>query len=400
VATYGTFTASGTGTGAQLDLVAGQFLPSASGSGGGTERLFTSMSAKVFYLPSSSQYADDYTPPTIESTQSFISTSGLNFDVQVAPSSAPVAEVLVVYTDGQNPGTWQSDLLSLSSGESWIGNVPPTPSGQVQYIVEAVDAAGNVAVSNNEGTAFNTVAQPVIAITLSGNGPTNGYYTGPVTANITAPAGSTYVLDGSPSTVLPTSGAVVVSTAGEHTLTVTDPNGDTATQAFAISMYQTTTSLSANPTSSVVGQQVSFTAAVAAASSGGGSPSGNVEFLDGTTPIASCGGVSGTALSGGDATCSVTYGSPGIHEITASYLGGGGFSASTSGSLGLTVSPRSATVSAVSVTGSPATYGGETSLQFSATVTAGDNGSFPSGDTVSVPRGHAHLHHQPEHSVG
>ncbi|HXY42681.1 MAG TPA: Ig-like domain repeat protein, partial [Acidimicrobiales bacterium] len=320
VATYGTFTASGTGQGAQLDLVAGQFLPSASGSGGGTERLFTSMSAKVFYLPSSSQYADDYTPPTIESTQSFISTSGLNFDVQVAPSSAPVAEVLVVYTDGQNPGTWQSDLLSLSSGESWIGNVPPTPSGQVQYIVEAVDAAGNVAVSNNEGTAFNTVAQPVIAITLSGNGPTNGYYTGPVTANITAPAGSTYVLDGSPSTVLPTSGAVVVSTAGEHTLTVTDPNGDTATQAFAISMYQTTTSLSANPTSSVVGQQVSFTAAVAAASSGGGSPSGNVEFLDGTTPIASCGGVSGTALSGGDATCSVTYGSPGIHEITASYL--------------------------------------------------------------------------------
>ncbi|HXY45895.1 MAG TPA: Ig-like domain repeat protein, partial [Acidimicrobiales bacterium] len=214
-----------------------------------------------------------------------------------------------------------------------------------------------------------------------------GYYTGPVTANITAPAGSTYVLDGSPSTAQPTSGAVVVSTAGEHTLTVTDPNGDTATQAFAISTYQTTTSLSSNPTSSVVGQQVSFTAAVAAASSGVGSPGGNVEFFDGTTPIAGCGGASGTALSGGDALCLATYTSPGAHEITASYLGGGGFSASTSGSLGLTVSPRSATVSAVSVTGSPATYGGETSLQFSATVTAGDSGSFPSGDTVSVTHG-------------
>ena len=54
VSTYGTFTAKGTGTAAQLDLVAGQFLPSRAAPGTGTERLFNSISAEVYYLPGTS----------------------------------------------------------------------------------------------------------------------------------------------------------------------------------------------------------------------------------------------------------------------------------------------------------------------------------------------------------
>ena len=52
--------------------------------------------------------------------------------------------------------------------------------------------------------------------------------------------------------------------------------------------------------------------------------------------------------------------------------------------LGLEISPRAAKVTALSVTGSPAKYGSETNLTFSATVTAGDSDPFPAGDTLTV----------------
>ena len=297
VSTYGTFTAKGTGTAAQLDLVAGQFLPSRAAPGTGTERLFNSISAEVYYLPGTSPFAADFTPPTIDSTQSSASSSATSFEVQVSPASAPVRQVVVLYTDGVKPGTWTALNLSSSNGQTWTGSGTATPSGQVQYIVQALDGAGNVAVSNNEGTAFNASPQPVVAISLSGSGPINGFYTGAVTVNVTAPSGSTYFLDGSGPTPVPPNGTLSVASPGQHTITVNGPTGNaaTATESFAISTNQTTTALSANPTSGVIGQRVDLTASVTAASPGAGAPGGNVEFFDGTTPIATCGGRTGPA---------------------------------------------------------------------------------------------------------
>jgi hypothetical protein len=387
VSTYGTFTAAGTGTAAQLDLVAGQFLPSSTAPGTGTERLFNSIAAQVYYLPATSPYAADFTPPTIGSTQSNVSTSATSFVVQVNPAVAPVRQVLVLYTDGVNPGTWTAVSLSQSSGQMWTGSGAPTPSGQVQYMVQALDGAGNVAVSNNEGTAFDATPQPVVAIGLSGNGPVNGFYTGTVTVDITAPSGSTYILDGSGPAPVPAGGTLTETASGPHTITVNGPTGSTATatESFAISTTQTTTALSASPTSAVVGQTVDLTAMVNAASPGMGTPGGDVEFFDGSTPIAACGSQSVTGV-GGSATaqCSVSYSSAATHQITANYLGDGTFAGSESSPLGLVVTPRSAMVSAFSVSGSPTTYGSEANLTFSATVTASDSDPFPAGDTLTV----------------
>jgi hypothetical protein len=388
VATFGTFTSTGTGQGAQLDLVTGQFLPDLATPGTGTERLFSSMSAQVYYVPSTSPYAGDFTPPTIDSTTATPSGSNLGFDVQVTPSSAPLQQVIALYTDAANPGTWTEASLSPSGGQTWTGTGAITQSGQVQYIVEALDAAGNVAVSNNEGTAFNASPPPAVLVSLSGTGPTNGFYTGPVTIYITAPNGSTYVLDGSAPTVVPASGSITVTNSGEHTITVNAPLGATATQSFGISMYQTTTTLSSNAASAVIGQSVQLTAAVNAASSGVGDPGGYVEFFDGATPIAACGAGGGAPVgAGGTANCTVSYGSAGAHQFVASYLPTGNFAGSTSSPVGVTVNPRSATVSGFTVAPSPATYGAEKSAVFSATVTAGDQGAFPSGDTVTVATG-------------
>ena len=387
VSTYGTFTATGTGTAAQLDLVAGQFLPSSTVPGAGTERLFNSMAAQVYYLPATSPYAGDFTPPTIDSTQSSVTPGAASFVVQVSPAAAPVRQVLVLYTDGANPGRWTAVSLSSPNNQTWTGSGAPTPSGQVQYIVQALDGAGNVAVSNNEGTAFNASPQPVVAIGLSGNGPVDGFYTGTVTVNITAPSGSTYFLDGTGPTPVLQGGTFTVTGSGQHTITVNGPTGSTAsaTESFAISTSQTTTALSANPTSAVIGQAVDLTASVNAASSGVGTPGGDLEFFDGSTPIAACGGQNGTALgASGTAQCPLTYSVAGAHQITANYLGNGTFAGSSSSPIGLVVSPRSAKVTTVTVSGSPTTYGAETGLTFSATVTAGDSDRFPAGDTLTV----------------
>ncbi len=386
VSTFGTFTATGTGTAAQLDLVAGQFLPGSTAPGTGTERLFKSMSAQVYYLPSTSPYAGDFTPPTIGSTQSSVSSSSTNFEVQVSPAATPVRQVLVLYTDGANPGTWTAANLSSPNGQTWAGSGPATPSRQVQYIVQALDSAGNVAVSNNEGTAFNASPQPVVAIGLSGSGPVNGFYTGSVTVDITAPSGSTYVLDGSTSAPVPANGTLTVASSGQHTITVNGPTGGTATAtaSFAISMNQTTVVLSANPASAVIGQPVDLTASVSAASPGVGAPGGNVEFFDGATPIPAC-EAQNVTVSGASSTaqCAVVYGSAGPHQITASYLPNSNFAGSTSSPLGLNVIPRSARVTTLAVSG-PTTYGSETNLTFSATVAATDGDPFPAADTLTV----------------
>jgi hypothetical protein len=386
VADFSTFTPSGTGEGAQLDLVAGQFLPNPSSPGSGTERLFNSMSAEVYYLQPGSQYAMDYTPATIDSTEAVDVNHDLDFVVQVTPATAPVQRVLVLYTDAVNPGTWTALDLSSADGQRWTGTAPATPSGQVQYIVEAVDAAGNVAVSNNEGTAFNGMAQPAaqtpaVSISLSGSGGTGGDYSSAVTAHVTAPAGSNYVLDGSAPAPVPGSDMIDVTSNGEHVLSVTDPTGGTTTTAFVISIpaAQTTTELSTPSGSSDIGQSVTFTAQVNPVSPGSTGPTGYVEFLDGTTAIDSCGGATGEPLggtSGATAVCATSFGSLGDHQITASYLGDGTFAGSTSDPQEVAVhqpSPFSVTVNS----GSSAT------IAEGSSATLAESG-LPSGATGAV----------------
>ena len=381
VASYGTFTATGTGNASQLDLVAGQFIPDPSTPAVGTERVFNSISANVFYDSPGNPLSSDYVPPTIDTSQATTSPSAYNFDVQVTTSSPgdPVLEVLVLYTDSANPGHWIPVTLTNSGSDDWTASVPPTKSGQVQYIVQAVDSAGNVAVSDNEGSDFDGAPQPALSITLSGSPEVGGYYTGPVTANITAPDGSTYVLDGSTSTAVPSDDQVVVTGSGEHTITVSDPSNDVATRTFAISTSQTSVGISSSTNPSLIGDNVFYTATVTPASSGSGTPTGNVEFLDGTTPIAACGGAGGTGVNGaGMAVCEVSYDDPGGHDITATYLGDSNFAGSSSAPLDQSVVDY-ATTTTLTSSAEPSMVG--KSVTFKAKVKSQTHGSgSPTGN--------------------
>jgi hypothetical protein len=82
----------------------------------------------------------------------------------------------------------------------------------------------------------------------------------------------------------------------------------------------------------VTGQTTTLTATVTASTPGSGTPTRNVEFLDGVIPISVCGGSTGSADNGsGVATCTPSYtaiGSP--HSLTAHYLGDNNYNTSTS----------------------------------------------------------------------
>ena len=301
VASLGTFTSTGTSQAAELDLVAGQFFPNPSSTTGlGTERLFTSMSAQVYYDTPGNALASDYTPAIIDSSQATGVGGAFNFNIQTTPSSAsdPVGEVVVLYTDASSPGIWTEVTLGSTDNENWTGT-STSSSSKIQYIVEAVDAAGNVAVSNNEGVDFNALTE-------------------------------------------------------------------------------TTTSLSTSANPASVSAPVTFTAAVSP-DSGTGIPTGSVEFLDGGGPIAACGGSTGAALNGRNATCTVTYTSTGDHEITADYLGDSNFATSQSSPENLTVSTATSATS-LSMSVPSASYGDEQAVTFTSEVAS--TVGTPSGTVV------------------
>ena len=91
--------------------------------------------------------------------------------------------------------------------------------------------------------------------------------------------------------------AVTYSATGSHTITAKylgdyqllglahlvehHPDGEPAA---------TTTAVGSSVNPSVVGQAVTYTATVAVTAPGSGTPTGNIEFLDGGTAISTCGG--------------------------------------------------------------------------------------------------------------
>jgi len=156
---------------------------------------------------------------------------------------------------------------------------------------------------------------------------------------------------------------------GTHTVTVTysgDVNFNSSLGTLApnqvVAKAGTTTSVASSLNASVFGQSVTFTATVAVALPGAGSPSGVVSFtIDGSS--------AGTVtLSGGVATVSTSSLGAGSHTVVAAYGGDGSFNGS-SGSLSPTqVVSKSGTTTIVASSLTPIVFG--QSVTFTATVTA------------------------------
>jgi YVTN family beta-propeller protein len=140
----------------------------------------------------------------------------------------------------------------------------------------------------------------------------------------------------------------------------------------------TTTTLVSGANPSAFGQSVTLSATVTATSSGAGTPTGIVNFLDGTTALGS------VALSSGQAVLTVSSLTAGPHSITAAFVGNANFSGSTSSVLLQTVniSPTSITLNS---SPNPSTYAQQITL--TATIAAASTGmtgvvNFVSGGKV------------------
>jgi Tol biopolymer transport system component len=210
-------------------VVTGQFFrntaPDANGTG--IQRLFTHVGGRAFRSTSL-----DYIPPAFQLIDATKVGTNAAFTVDVTDQTptvpGTVRRVLVAVKSGTaNPTDWTfADLAQSSTNPArWTGGVAIT-GDDFEYFVQAVDAAGNVAVSTNKGFYFAgaTLADPTrgVSASLSGN-QTNGWFTGAAGLHITAPAGVTVQasIDGGTFGTPPAS----ITGDGVHTIDIRASNG-------------------------------------------------------------------------------------------------------------------------------------------------------------------------------
>ncbi|SEP65238.1 Putative Ig domain-containing protein [Devosia sp. YR412] len=161
-----------------------------------------------------------------------------------------------------------------------------------------------------------------------------------------------------------TLGARFVATSNYLASTATD-------KTMVVGAAPTTTTVSASPSSIKLGESTTLSASVSAAQ---GTPSGSVEFRDGTTLLGT------VALNNGAASLSTTALSRGDHTITANYLGTTNYLASSgtlAGVLPVLVADTNLTLSAAPA---PSRYGQDVTL--TATATALPAAGTPQGNVV------------------
>ena len=295
------------------------------------------------------------------------------------PSSATVVSgqpVTYTATVGSTyPGT-PTGTVSFYDGSTPLGSAA-TLNAQGQASIQATPAVGGhsiTAVYSGDGTfatstsaaLSQTVLAPTTA-TLTANPSSSPVYGEPVTytVNVTSsygtPSGTVDFYDGANLMADPplVNGQASISLpAGSASLPLgadairavyhSDGTFDSSNSAFidqTVGQAGTSTSVSSNAGSAVWGQPVTFTAKVAVQNPGSGSPSGTVNFLDGTTVICANEPVS---QPGETAACQTAGLSVGPHSVTAVYSGDNDFATSTSAALTQTVAKASDSVALAS----------------------------------------------------
>ncbi len=225
-------------------------------------------------------------------------------------------------------------------------------------------------------------------------------YTAIVTATAPAagtPSGTVTFSDGGTTIggciAQPTVGGVAICTAmypgvGGHAITAVyngDANFTSSTSPIltqTVNQGATSAMVTSSVDPSVSGQNVTYTATVAALAPASGIPSGTIAFMDGATTLSGC---AAQPLVGGVAACSITYPGVGSHAITAVYSGELNFIASTSSILTQTVSPGS-TSTAVASSVTPSVTGQSVTVTATVSVVAPGSGA-PTGTVAFLDDG-------------
>jgi uncharacterized repeat protein (TIGR01451 family) len=197
-------------------------------------------------------------------------------------------------------------------------------SGSSGSVAQSVNKASSttVAAGSRSPTVFG---EPVtFTATVAAIPPGAGTRTGTVTFMDGATSLGTVALSGGTASV--TTSALTVAA---HTITATysgdaNFNASSGSVAQTVNKGATTTTLTSSPNPSTPGQTVTLTATVAVTAPAQATPTGTVEFKDGTTTLGS------GPLAAGKATFAAANLTPGNHLITAVYSGDNDLLTSTS----------------------------------------------------------------------
>jgi CSLREA domain-containing protein len=263
----------------------------------------------------------------------------------------PVVSVISTRQTGTTASCSYNDLYegahsivaTYSGDANFTGSTSSVPLSQT-----VVAAAPNLALSASPSNTTNAEALVTFTAQLSGVAFTPIVPTGTVsfTVNGTAiPGCSAASLNSSQQATCTTSSlpasadSIVAKYSGDTNFTLATGG---ATQTVNMLASAISVSPSVNPV--FVQDTVTYTAAVGFGSgSGATGPTGTVTFLDGTTPITACAGLTlgayNSTTGAATAVCPVSYASvtPVTHSITATYSGDPIFNQSSSGALTETV---------------------------------------------------------------
>ncbi|NJN16320.1 MAG: CSLREA domain-containing protein, partial [Oscillochloris sp.] len=344
--------------GTRLQLTPSQFLADP-GSIRGTIRYYDQpVSFRLYYSDQTAAFSDGSNPalagpPALPSVQFERDGAIVRFRVATG-GSLPLREVYVTYSADSGPfaGRWQSLLLSPDAGDPtlWVGQLTiPAGSDNVQFFVQAANAAGFTALNTNLGLYFNAggqsatndvIAPPPLPGAISGD---NAVAT---SLGLNLPANPTYGLPGSFTATLSTasaadrSGQELILRVGSQTAgAFTDANGaatfnltmiGTGSQPVAVSFGGTTALLPAQfeTSVSVAKQQPNLSAPDAVQSAFGTQASLAAALTDAAGGIRSArlylqvNGQVISALTNPEGRADLAFPSlpPGIYQYSVSYL--------------------------------------------------------------------------------
>jgi hypothetical protein len=321
----------------------------------------------------------------------------VTFTATVSGGSSPTGTV--AFSDGANT---ISGCGSVVLDGSFMATCTTTalPAGSGQTITALYSGDSTNATSN--GTVNQTVSAGLTTTTTNVVSSQNPSVVGsPVvyTATVTpTPNGGSVafsdngtIITGCGAETLNGSGVAACSptytSAARHTVVVVYSGDATFAASASPSLTQvvaspTSTALTSSTNPSTFGQSVSLTATVTPV--GGGTPTGSVEFFDGTTLLGSFAlggsGISTSALAPNQAELSTSALGQGSHSITAVYSGDSLDRSSTSSPLTQVVNPQApklpATTTTLTSAANPSVVGHPESLTATVTPTAPGGGSL------------------------
>ena len=275
-------------------------------------------------------------------------------------------------------------MASIMTSALTVGthnNITAVYTGNASFATSTSSLEAHTVNQANTSTSVTSAPDPSVfgqAVTLTATVTAAAPGAGTPTGTVGFYDGSTFLgsgtLNGLGAATFTTSAFAV----GSHDISATylgnsNFNGSTSsTDSTTVNQASTTTTITADPDTSVFGEYVILTASVAVTTPGAGTFTGSVQFFaNGTTPLGN------VPLSGGTATLNTNGLPAGIPAITAVYSGDTNFSSSTSAALPLTVNYAN-TQTTLNSSPNPAEFG--QTITFTAVVAAvAPSAGTPSG---------------------